>query len=141
MMLRGPQTVSELNTRTQRMYQFTDKGELEHCIDRLCNRDVPYAIRLAQKPGQRGERIAHLFSDPPKESGSAVPPDSGTRNAYERPKQTVNQADTYTKDTRLAMLESEVAILTENVLALKAETTELRQQIAVLSRMAGLTPE
>ncbi len=62
MMLRGPQTISELDTRTQRMCEFTNREDLEHCVDRLCNREIPFAIRLGQQPGQRGERIGHLFS-------------------------------------------------------------------------------
>jgi len=145
MMLRGPQTVSELNTRTQRMYQFTDKGELEHCIDRLCNRDVPYAIRLAQQPGQRGERIAHLFSgqpifsSPPNTHSSAAQPDSGTLDTDENQNQAVNSANIQSKDDRLASLESEVASLTESLSTLKAETTKLKQQVVALSRQAGLT--
>lgn len=145
MMLRGPQTVSELNTRTQRMHQFTDKDELEHCIDRLCNRDVPYAIRLAQQPGQRGERVAHLFSDKPiynslpNAHSSAAQPDRGTLDTYENPEQTVNSRDTQSKDDRIALLESEIATLNDSLSTLKAETAELKQQVAVLSRLAGLT--
>jgi uncharacterized protein YceH (UPF0502 family) len=68
MMLRGPQTLSELNTRTQRMVEFTDKDDLEHTLHRLCDREVPYAIRLSQQPGQRGERFTHLFSGRPTHS-------------------------------------------------------------------------
>lgn len=61
MMLRGPQSLSELGTRTQRMCEFVDREELELCVDRLCQREVPYTVRLAQQPGQRGERIMHVF--------------------------------------------------------------------------------
>lgn len=138
MMLRGPQTVSELNTRTQRMYEFADKDELEHCIDRLCNREVPYAIRLGHQPGQRGERISHLFCGTPNLHSSVVRQNNGAAELRSEPNQTIISTETQTKDERMALLESEVATLTASISALKAETTELKQQVAVLSSLAGL---
>lgn len=65
MMLRGPQTLSELSTRTQRMVNFIDKADLEHTVHRLCERNTPYAIRIAAAHGQRGDRFVHLFGNLP----------------------------------------------------------------------------
>ena len=65
MMLRGPNTLSELHSRTQRMCDFADKEDLKHTIDRLCEREIPYAVRIEQQAGQRGERYSHLFRGMP----------------------------------------------------------------------------
>jgi len=145
MMLRGPQTISELNTRTQRMCDFSDKDELEHCIDRLCNRDTPYATRLGQQAGQRGERIQHLFNGTPQ-AGNAVGFVHGS-TAGEQPQTTPvarvdsnknsNNTVTETQDDRIALLELEVATLNKNYNALKAETNELKEQIAALNVLTG----
>lgn len=139
MMLRGPQTVSELKTRTQRMHEFTDKDELEHCIDRLCNRDVPYAIRLGQQPGQRGERIAHLFCGTPTVHDSFAEQNKDRLDTRQEQNQNVDLMDTRAKDDRIAKLEAEVVTLTENVNALTAETAELKQQVMMLSKLTGHT--
>jgi len=139
LMLRGAQTLSELNTRTQRMYKFADKDELEHCIDRLCNRDVPFAIRLGQQPGQRGERISHLFCGTPTVHGSITDQNSGAPDVRSEQEQTISPAEAKANDERMALLELEVATLTASISALKVETSELKQQIAELSRLAGLT--
>lgn len=136
MMLRGPQTVSELNTRTQRMHEFSDKDELEHCIDRLCNRQVPYAIRLEHQPGQRGERITHLFSGTPTVHNSIVQQDSDKPDTQDEPNLSSSPIKNHTPDDRVAKLESEVAALTENIKSLRAETTELKQQVAALSKLS-----
>ena len=39
-MLRGPQTVGELRGRTERMHEFTDLEEVEHCLETLAQRDA-----------------------------------------------------------------------------------------------------
>jgi len=139
MMLRGPQTISELNTRTQRMCKFIDKDELEHCIDRLCNRDVPYAIRLGQRPGQRGERIGHLFSGTPIAHNASLGQNSETQGVLYEPSQSVstNSTGAGAADDTVAVLKSEVATLTKNLNDMKAETTELKQKIAMLYKLTG----
>lgn len=139
MMLRGPQTISELNTRTQRMYEFTDKDELEHCIDRLCNRDVPYAIKLDQQPGQRGERVVHLFSGIPTVHKPHAMQNSDRLDTRLEPNNNVGLIDTRAEDERITKLEAEVVTLVENVNALTAETAELKQQVAMLSKLTGHT--
>lgn len=137
MMLRGPQSISELNTRTQRMCEFSDKDELEHCIDRLCNRDTPYAIRLGQQPGQRGERIGHLFNGTPKVHSINTDHNNAAPTSSHESNQSVGTVDTATQDESIALLELEVATLTENYNALKTETIELKQQMSALYALTG----
>ena len=137
MMLRGPQTISELSTRTQRMCEFADREELEHCIDRLCNRQVPYAIRLGQQPGQRGERIGHLFAGLPQVNASNQrhsDVDSATQTDYT---QKANITAAHVDDSSTISLENKVAKLSESINALQSETAVLKQQLAALYALTG----
>ena len=124
MMLRGPQTFSELFTRTQRMNQFSDKEELNHCVDRLCEREIPYVTRLGA-PGQRGERVAHLFSGKPVFE-STTP--EGTPAA--KPVQMSDE-----ESGALSVLELDVASLRDTVRKLELENITLKHQIATLYRL------
>lgn len=137
MMLRGPQTLSELSTRTQRMCEFTDKDELEHAVDRLCNRETPYAIRLGQQPGQRGERIAHLFSGTPTVYSSVTSAENDTQAVSNNVIQPVNTDNNSQHDETVAILELEVTELRKTVDALSAESAELKQQLAALYSLTG----
>ncbi|MFK7996218.1 MAG: YceH family protein [Granulosicoccus sp.] len=126
MMLRGPQTISELSTRTQRMELFQDKDDLQHCVDRLCERGLPYAIHLGT-PGQRGERIAHLFS------GTPVLGASVQRASVADAAPGLSEDDT----TALSVLELEVASLTEKIERIERENITLRHQIETLYRLSN----
>lgn len=127
MMLRGPQTLSELNTRTQRMCEFVDKEDLELCVDRLSERETPYTIRLGQQPGQRGERIGHLFSGTP-----TVYPSAAANTVSAAPVAlTTEQTET------VELLEMEVASLSEKVTALSTENVTLKRQLEKLYELTG----
>lgn len=126
MMLRGPQTLSELFTRTQRMNQFSDKEELNHCVDRLCERDVPYVMHLGT-PGQRGERIAHLFSGKP--NFDAIKPST--------PAVTPSAAISEEDSSALSVLELDVASLRDTVRKLELENIMLKHQMETLYRLTG----
>jgi uncharacterized protein len=64
LLLRGPQTVGELRTRTERMTQFDRFDEIEHELDLLASRDEPLAANVGRRPGQKEERWASSFHDP-----------------------------------------------------------------------------
>lgn len=61
LVLRGPQTVGELRTRTERMAEFTDTSEVESDLEGLTRWEDALVIRLARQPGQKEERWTHLF--------------------------------------------------------------------------------
>ncbi len=153
MMLRGPQTLSELNTRTQRMCDFADKEDLEHTVERLCTREIPYVMRLSQQPGQRGERFAHLFSGNPARGATAThtepaahtstgsSSDNSTHSAL-----TPEQSVTTTSSTALDVsnknqdaLAQQVETLSNQVDSLREETSVLKQQIKILYELTGHT--
>ncbi|HET8953837.1 MAG TPA: YceH family protein, partial [Solirubrobacteraceae bacterium] len=60
LMLRGPQTLGELRTRTERMQPFADTAELQSVLGRLAERG--FAELQERRPGQKEQRYAHLLS-------------------------------------------------------------------------------
>ena len=53
LMLRGPQTVGELRSRTSRMVDFANTAEVEATLDALIAREASaLVVRLARKAGQ-----------------------------------------------------------------------------------------
>jgi uncharacterized protein YceH (UPF0502 family) len=61
LMLRGPQTLGELRSRTDRMTDFETTGEVEATLVRLATREEPLVVRLERQPGQKEARYAHLL--------------------------------------------------------------------------------
>ena len=62
LLLRGAQTVGELNQRTGRLYEFSGLNEISETLDALAKRDEPVVVRLERQPGQKEARYAHLLS-------------------------------------------------------------------------------
>ena len=63
LMLRGPQTLGELRTRTTRLASFDSLEDVESTLDQLVARQPsPLAVRLARRPGQKEDRYAHLLA-------------------------------------------------------------------------------
>ncbi len=60
LLLRGPQTVGELRTRSERLYPFDDLEAVEHTLERLA--EMGFAKRLPRQPGFKEPRYAHLLS-------------------------------------------------------------------------------
>jgi hypothetical protein len=61
MMLRGPQTLNELKTRTERAADFADLEAVERTLDALASREEPLVVRIPRQSGQREDRYAHLL--------------------------------------------------------------------------------
>lgn len=62
LLLRGPQTVGELFSRSERLVKFVDADDLRHHLERLVQREL--AILLPRAAGQREDRYMHLLSGP-----------------------------------------------------------------------------
>ncbi len=93
LMLRGPQTAAELAQRTERLHRFA-ADEVEETLERLAAREL--VSRTPRRPGERGERYAHLLG------GEAPEPTPGAE-----PEPTL--------EARVARLEEQVARLREAV--------------------------
>ncbi|MEN3341560.1 MAG: uncharacterized protein V7644_964 [Actinomycetota bacterium] len=59
LMLRGPQTLGELRTRSERLYPFPSTGDVERTLDELAAREL--VARLPKRPGEREERWTQLL--------------------------------------------------------------------------------
>jgi uncharacterized protein YceH (UPF0502 family) len=59
--LRGPQTINELLTRSNRLYQFEDGSEVQHQLERLIGREL--VCLLPRQSGQREDRYMHLLGE------------------------------------------------------------------------------
>jgi uncharacterized protein YceH (UPF0502 family) len=63
LMLRGPQTVGELRSRTERLYTFDDLEAVEATLNRLIEwQPVPLVKKLPRQTGYKEVRFAHLLS-------------------------------------------------------------------------------
>jgi uncharacterized protein len=66
LMLRGPQTVSELRTSTERLHRFADVSTVEGFLQELAQRpDGALVAEMPRQPGTRETRWTHLLSGAP----------------------------------------------------------------------------
>jgi uncharacterized protein len=111
LLLRGPQTVAELRTRTNRLCDFQDAAEVESVLTQMAGRDSgALVVRLARARGEREARYMHLLCGPV---------DAGTE-------ETVAEA----APVRVAGTES----LAARVERLERELAELRQALTSLTQ-------
>ncbi|MBD9633604.1 MULTISPECIES: YceH family protein [Pseudomonadaceae] len=107
--LRGPQTLNELLTRSQRMHDFDDTEEVRHQLERLAGRGM--ALQLERLSGQREDRYMHLLGT--EEDREAAIAASGSRTSSER-------SDGGGHDEgRLVELEGRIAALEERLALLE----------------------
>ncbi len=67
LMLRGPQTASELRANCERLHHFADASAVEAYLDELAGRDSgPLVVKLARQPGVREPRWSHLLCGEPR---------------------------------------------------------------------------
>ena len=107
LMLRGPQTLNELLTRSERQHRFADIDDVRHTLERLAEREAPMVRRLSRGGGQREDRYAQLLC------GEPVIPERGAETSASSSRGHDNDA----MDALLARinaLESRVRTLEEN---------------------------
>jgi uncharacterized protein len=108
LMLRGPQTAGELRTRTERMHRFDSGEALDQTLRELVEREL--VAPLLRRPGERGQRYAHLLEGEGDER-----PEGPTPAVQERAAPTADGG----LGERVDRLESEVAALRAEVHALR----------------------
>ena len=64
LLLRGPQTVGEIRTRTERAYQFEDIAAVEAALAEMM--EAGYVIKLPRQAGRKESRYAHLLCGEPE---------------------------------------------------------------------------
>lgn len=72
LLLRGAQAPGELRTRTERLYAFDTRGDVEECLRRMAGRPQPLVRELERRPGQQDPRWVHLLGPLPQQAAAAV---------------------------------------------------------------------
>jgi uncharacterized protein len=119
LMLRGPQTVGELRTRTERMADFGNLEHLEAELERLGGGTDPLVRRLPRRPGQKEERWAQLCTGATPDTGTTADLQTGVIDA-------VAQGRSVPLGDEVAALRDDVDVLQEEVTKIKAVVEELR---------------
>ncbi|MCI0620185.1 MAG: YceH family protein [Acidobacteria bacterium] len=116
LMLRGFQTTGELRERTHRLYTFDDLAAVESCLNRMIERSPALAVKLARSAGSKEPRYAHLFSGTPQVVENEAVPSALPAGA----------AQSYGE--RIIALEAEVTVLKQEVASLRTQLAEFRGQ-------------
>ncbi len=118
LMLRGPQTLSELRTRTERMFTFDTLPELEEALNGLATRQPqPLVTKLPRAPGTKESRYAQLLSGPVETTAAArtLPLEPAT-------------VAVRLENERITKLEQETADLRGEIAELKEQFAAFRKQ-------------
>lgn len=84
LMLRGPQTLGELKTHSQRLFAFDDLDDVQFALSGLEKHEPPLVVKIPRQPGQKEDRFAHLLSGQPDFSSFSFPSTaSASRNVVD----------------------------------------------------------
>ncbi len=106
LLVRGPQTLGELRTRTERLHKFDDLSEVESVIERM----PEMVVKLPRRPAEKESRYAHLFS--------------GSVDVQEA----VGEMPPAPRQDRIAALEAELALVRDELQRLKEQFAEFTKQ-------------
>jgi len=134
LMLRGPQTLGELRTRTERMVGFSDLREVQAELDALGDRTEPLTVRLPRGPGQKEDRYGQLLGDPgptprARPGGDPGAPGAPAMGAADVRSPTTGDEPGPTVPGELGALRAEVVELRAEVAALRLALDDLRRQL------------
>jgi uncharacterized protein YceH (UPF0502 family) len=119
LMLRGPQTSSELRANCDRLHRFADVSSVEAFLDELAERSDekggPLALKLPRAPGAREARWTHLLCGPVDVSAMPV----------------AANAEEFVAAGELASLKAQQAALQAEVAALRALVERLYAELGV----------
>lgn len=114
LLLRGPQTVGEIRTRTTRMFAFEQLEDVERVLRYLMEGESPLVARLPLRPGTKEARYAHLLSGQVQSDAYEGGASSGESRG--------------SSSDRVAALEDEVEALRSEVAELREAFATFRQQ-------------
>jgi uncharacterized protein len=120
MLLRGPQTLSELLLRTQRMFEFANLHAVKEKMDYLCAKSTPVVMHIPRMQGQREDRYMHLLSGAPDLLAIATMLSSSKSNSSNA------------EDERISTLEQKIE-------SLESQVSCLRQHVKVLMDLNGVS--
>ncbi|MEH3053133.1 MAG: YceH family protein [Patulibacter minatonensis] len=83
LLLRGPQTVGELRTRTERLHPFESLGSVTAVLDQLGRRGL--VVLLEREPGRKEPRYAHCLGARQPGDSALIPSAAAPRPAEDAP--------------------------------------------------------
>jgi uncharacterized protein YceH (UPF0502 family) len=110
--LRGPQTMGEIRSRTSRLHEFEDLSQVREALDNLTEWGL--VRRLPRMPGHKESRFIHLLGGDVEAGEMPASPDTETVPAVD--------------PSRIENIEQAMAVLRDEVDALKAEFAEFKKQ-------------
>ena len=113
LLLRGPQTVGELRSRTERAYKFEALAEVEETLDELD--ESGYVTKLPRMAGYKESRYAHLLAGEVQAEEATPKPE---------PAAVIVRAE----NTRITALEEELQKLKEDFYTLQAEFEKFKKE-------------
>ncbi|MDH3254726.1 MAG: YceH family protein [Acidobacteriota bacterium] len=108
LMLRGPQTVGELRSRSHRLHAFTSLAEIEAALVRMATEERDLVVELSRQPGQKENRWAQRLGGSAAESAPQAP---AATIRPEAPDRDAHTADRQALGERVAALEEQVTEL------------------------------
>jgi uncharacterized protein YceH (UPF0502 family) len=112
LMMRGPQTLGELRSRTERMSGSMNLPEAEKYLEELTAGEDPLVRVIPARPGQKEKRYVQLLSGEPELESLTPPAAAGTPVSGR---------------SRLDTLEAELNALKSEFQALREELTEFKK--------------
>jgi uncharacterized protein YceH (UPF0502 family) len=121
LMLRGPQTLGELRTRSERLYPFPSTEDVERTLTALAEREL--VQRQSRRPGQKEDRYVQLLGGETEPAGAPAP----SPDAYVPAPPAAAVAPP--RDERVDELEERVDHLAGQVEWLRKEVVALRDDL------------
>ena len=125
MLLRGPQTIAEIMTRTQRMAEFASAQALEEKLQQLCAKTKPLVVHIPRQMGQREDRYTHLLCGKPDLAAIAAMQNSSVSSSSAAGRASSN--------------DEQVAQLEQKIQQLESRTELLEKQVATLMDLNGVS--
>jgi len=132
LLLRGPQTVGELRTRTERMTTFEGLGAVNSELERMADRAEPLVQRLNRRPGQKEERWMQLLTADATTTGPAGGAGGETSTVARDGGLAASTGDRGRENNDRERSASDFEALVEQIAALRGEVAELRAAVGQL---------
>ena len=128
LLLRGPQTVGEIRTRTERWVGFEDLDDVQDVLDALREHPfLPLVEELPREPGRRETRWQHLLGDHAETPAVPLhePRDDAAEDAAVAPTPTAGALT-----ERVTALEAELAVVRAELAALRAQVAPIVEELS-----------
>jgi uncharacterized protein len=111
MLLRGPQTLAEILSRTQRMFEFENLQAVEEKLEYLCSKSTPYFVKIPRLVGQREDRYMHLLCGKPDLDAIAAMVSTTKTSSLDDDRATQLEQKIMTLENQVLLLQKQVKVL------------------------------